>query len=880
MDKLEIRKICDYVASGENLELLLGIPLFPTVGGRHISITLRGTDSFALVTVDEANLFRDMDANLLSLEDIAPTTVRLLLETDRVQYLPPNKVLAFLKRKFGKFHSSAGTVSTGVTEDDRLWLAKFWAWFGAWNMASEFLENQVLSAGIRNLYLLPLSAGVALRRCSNLAIDPSGTKKELLQVMDKLQLPVLRHSVPCSGPVIQTMLSPADDLTFLLQELSARSAEFSKLDRRSRSLLHSHFTRGFSNGTQKLTKAQAKTLRLLPIFPVITAGERKPQGHVFGSAPDQSRFVDESVSIIPDIPGAPFIDAVVGRSLMAALGSVVTPENTVLEMAICNWAQQGSSIAESLVGRVMKRIDDLSEDARNTLGNLPIVDVGLDTLRPPASVVDPKAPLALLYDPEEGVTPCGLYASHGPGSYLQQLRRYNLLQSTLSPAVIAERVEAIANLCKPIKDRERKALNLLRLIDGAGNHSSVVDSLTKHRWLPASGGYHLASECWDMRPDDAPLCNLVLPIVQAEVTSSLRNVLGWDRVSFDIIKQQFIKVLAARSSLTGNSKTQDTRPIIAILRELADQYADGSCTDLDLEGLLEAIGDQAWVPITMKQLHVAEYTTIDAANLGPAFRQVHAQLQDDYVLPLLEQMGVLERPSLEILRSKLFAISHDPRPDTKVALKILDEVVSRAPHLDLNDILVPTTTHNLEPAKNVIYDDIGHGSTIPDGCYAAHPSVSLALAKKLGLAYLSDERFSQDEDEYDTFTISEDLPTRIKGVLKQYNIEYVFNEWVANADDAGAAAVSLLVDEHVVDSPSGLLAPCLAGFQDCSALIIHNDAIFSDADFQGLGNIGSGGKGEAPDKIGRFGLGALSFYHFTEVWCQLYLHGLAYGSPF
>ncbi|TDL15335.1 hypothetical protein BD410DRAFT_845281 [Rickenella mellea] len=103
-----------------------------------------------------------------------------------------------------------------------------------------------------------------------------------------------------------------------------------------------------------------------------------------------------------------------------------------------------------------------------------------------------------------------------------------------------------------------------------------------------------------------------------------------------------------------------------------------------------------------------------------------------------------------------------------------------------------------------------------------------------------------------------------------YQIEYASNEWIANADDANASQVSLLLDERTFRG-SKLLTPTMKEFQECPSLVIHNDSVFTKDDFAGLAQIGVGGKGALPDKIGRFGLGALSFYHFTEVLSNFFL---------
>lgn len=171
----------------------------------------------------------------------------------------------------------------------------------------------------------------------------------------------------------------------------------------------------------------------------------------------------------------------------------------------------------------------------------------------------------------------------------------------------------------------------------------------------------------------------------------------------------------------------------------------------------------------------------------------------------------------------------------------------------------------LEKFDSIIFNDgedlLGE---VPSEYKIAHPDISFTLARQLGLMRLSDDRFAQDEEQLESFQIGEALPTRIKGILRDYDKEYASNEWVANADDAKAKEVVFVIDEAILEG-GNLLGPHLTDFQRSPALLIHNDQIFSEKDFEGLGNIGQGGKRDSPESIGRFGLGALSFYHFTEV---------------
>lgn len=195
---------------------------------------------------------------------------------------------------------------------------------------------------------------------------------------------------------------------------------------------------------------------------------------------------------------------------------------------------------------------------------------------------------------------------------------------------------------------------------------------------------------------------------------------------------------------------------------------------------------------------------------------------------------------------------------------------------EFQDTLVPTEDCQLAPAPEVLLNDMGGDPTCPPtGLQFAHPLVSVSLANAIGLRRLSEEDFAQSGDGIESFHIGEDLTVRIRGVLQDYDIDHSSNEWVANADDARARSITLLVDEANFEGRRVIGG--LTSFQSGPALVVHNDGVFTDEDFKGLGNIGQGGKSGMPNSIGRFGLGALSFYHFSEVIISSYVQALAYG---
>lgn len=121
-------------------------------------------------------------------------------------------------------------------------------------------------------------------------------------------------------------------------------------------------------------------------------------------------------------------------------------------------------------------------------------------------------------------------------------------------------------------------------------------------------------------------------------------------------------------------------------------------------------------------------------------------------------------------------------------------------------------------------------------------------------------------DVLEEFTQEESNVKRLANQVKESTLWLSFNEFVANAEDCGSATkVTWVLDSEQSKYPSKkLLCPELEAWQN-PGLYVYNDGTFTDSDFEALDNVGMGSKSEDSSKIGKYGLGSLSMYLFTDV---------------
>ncbi|MEG3968738.1 MULTISPECIES: sacsin N-terminal ATP-binding-like domain-containing protein [unclassified Microcoleus] len=123
--------------------------------------------------------------------------------------------------------------------------------------------------------------------------------------------------------------------------------------------------------------------------------------------------------------------------------------------------------------------------------------------------------------------------------------------------------------------------------------------------------------------------------------------------------------------------------------------------------------------------------------------------------------------------------------------------------------------------------------------------------------------YSNSEIEGKSFYQSEPLIARLRGIIRDYPEGVgIIKELIQNADDAKATRVEITLDwrHHPVkqlpdDRMVRLMGP---------AMLVYNDRVFADKDFESIRSLGQSEKARDLQKTGRFGVGFNAIYHVTD----------------
>ena len=372
------------------------------------------------------------------------------------------------------------------------------------------------------------------------------------------------------------------------------------------------------------------------------------------------------------------------------------------------------------------------------------------------------------------------------------------------------------------------------------------------------------SEC---RPKSfAPFVEGVLGIVPLQLEQFLWDFFDWDHTLEPKILSSRINIV---SSMTSSSDAQ-----LALLPVL--KYIDRRAyeTTLDVEKYISAIkselSSRPWLPGSTDGLWSTDRVFFRNARTFEPYLTELPTMWSHKFSKILSLFGVQKEPTCSDLLDFIGSLD----TTTPLSASSLIAVIVALERIDsefnaamLPKIRIPDTQGYL-----LDIDEFSEATLASDQSFAryAHRKVPSSLAFNCGIPQFEEDLVQikqlQADGIFEDYVQEENMITRIAKQVQESTLWLSFNEFVANAEDCGTATkVHWILDPETCKYPTKqLFCPELKVWQS-PGLYVYNDGVFTDKDFKALVNVGMGSKAGDSTKIGKYGLGALTMYLFTDV---------------
>ncbi|MCJ1388929.1 hypothetical protein MMC18_001780 [Xylographa bjoerkii] len=431
------------------------------------------------------------------------------------------------------------------------------------------------------------------------------------------------------------------------------------------------------------------------------------------------------------------------------------------------------------------------------------------------------------------------------------------LKTTLDPMIVLDRLNIYTSNRYSFEQLNTRVRALLQmpLSTELGKDADFLLVIGKERWLPARSGdqaYQMTdpSSCRDQK--DFLLVGQVMPTLPFRVGHVWRLCFHWQdpiaanslisQLAFGIEKSD-LQIVNSVLSYVAKSPQRSN-----YLQRMAGMEVVWSSEECFIKpNVAYQLGCQNLVPY----LH----------NVESGFWSTHSRL--------LSNLGVRLAPtSRQLLEVQLQLESISPlsRAALNVALEVT-RLLSLDKTLTSTNLKIPSDKSILIRVTEIAFNDLGP-CDLPDNISLTHPGISREITDRLHIEPLSERVLKGDlgipdfdEEEFDQ---REEVTDGIRDTLERYPKESTFHEYLANADDCGSASeVNWLLDETAYPARN-LITRELARHQGPS-LLVHNDGVFREKDFEGLKHVGRGSKRDDATTIGKFGRGSQTMYHWTDV---------------
>jgi hypothetical protein len=602
----------------------------------------------------------------------------------------------------------------------------------------------------------------------------------------------------------------------------------------------------------------------------------------YAGIPKTGAYPVVEVPCVPDLPNVHFFDATLfsDQELYRLLGYPILTDQKLLEQFIIeNFESQDQFLRDALIEFIFDRLPLTGRpDLVQRLSKVDFVKVcdkegriAITKLQPPR-VIDRSSGIAELYFDDEQVFGSDAYGPNG--KYYQALRVLGMRRD-FDADIATERLKTYDDPSRKNDDELYEKCG--RLLTHLNSTKSLVDF--NNEWLdliklPAiKSGKPVVLSPTECRPiSDVQLVEGVLGIVEAHVEPFLATKFGWNSLLDPKVISSRIYVVA--SSPSSSDVQLALFPVLEYLNNIASREGGSLQIAPYIREIDSNLGAKAWLPGSKKGLWSTDHVFFNRAGGFEPYMSDIPTIWSKKLETILRLLKIAQSPTTDHLFAFLASVkSSQPLSEAHMNATIdaLQRLESNFQSAFLKTLLIPDV-HGVLLSLNEFLPTTAEG-TPTDGAphvHYAHSRVSHTLARKCGIPQfpgdIAEAQYRSGPDFFKEYIQEESIVNRITNTIKESSLWSSLNEFVANAEDCGTATKShWILDSEKSEFPSKtILCDELEEWQTPS-LYFYNDGVFTDSDFKALVDIGMGTKAGDSSKIGKYGLGSLTMYLFTDV---------------
>ena len=543
---------------------------------------------------------------------------------------------------------------------------------------------------------------------------------------------------------------------------------------------------------------------------------------------------------------------------------------------------------------VLHALDINCNDLIRTHACIPASPFG-NTLKHPSQLIHPGKDAAHLFLPGDGKFPCGNKDTFLHSQRLAKLETLGMVSDYLPWEEVAERAESIQGLNEVNSDAAcKRTMVLLQFMEKKMKYEEKIPSnsvigrrILKSKFLPVLkkpltfplrwkgdevGSKVLLAPKDVFLEDKKYLLCCTEPLVGVSIPRNVKPLLALDKKHATLA--HVIAQLEEAMSTEVESSELTAHEEISHLCEAAYSYLDKELVN-NSKAVGKLLNDRNFILNGRQFLFASQVAFYLRVDCSPHLYQLPERLAVAFP-KLMKVAGVRDH-----FEEKDFISS-------------LLQVKSRFAETELDQQSLQTAVHLANQLGETLRDSEYDPSEVEENCGTVYLPDSKGVLRPVSELCIKDCPWMPDEPDVHfvnaripwqtcncvgvktrreealrshifgiPFGQREKLTNRLKRILTCYPCEKeILKELLQNADDAKATEICFIKDprhhpkEKVFeDSWQPLQGP---------ALCVYNNKPFTNADIEGIRNLGEGSKGDDPNKTGQYGVGFNAVYHLTD----------------